>query len=485
MTSVDDYSYNSYTHIPRHIDTINSSLRTVQFLLQRTFRWEISPTILEHIQKCYGWQPEALLKLDPCSTTIDTSFCDTFEVMQALSREHIMMMMTRRETQVIIDPKEINDFTQDMHRFHLYLQISDQLSYDNLYHDSSKDIFISICIFGTIAYLRKQKIFVLVCEKKTNIFDALDFMTNHTNISIVTTRQIDANSGNITVEVGKYCIAQYFSSRPERKQIATTAWKKDNPSKLELLVYRNGEEENVHTCMLYKCRHTKFVQQQFVSSTKFVQLLVKNQGFLLTYCTDKNTKMISQAMLSGPGDVRFRGVMAKEVVNGEVKYTRILHGDEIVYEEDDNGKVKLDKLNNRSTRPEMLIGWKVAKMCSCNNDDEEEKYEYRILKLGIPVDAEWITPVTDDCLINAEKLRASKCIVLDIQLPLKDQEQSVVPQELTAKSYIYDGGQVTIYRVGQEVYPHEFDGDSQKSCAPGIHFYKYRKSVFDTYLNNL
>ena len=71
---------------------------------------------------------------------------------------------------------------------------------------------------------------------------------------------------------------------------------------------------------------------------------------------------------------------------------------------------------------------------------------------------------------------------MDILLVDEDKEVSVVPEELVAYSYIYDD--ITFeYKVGIEVFPDSFDKDESNGCGNGIHFFRNKKSVIETYYN--
>ena len=88
-----------------------------------------------------------------------------------------------------------------------------------------------------------------------------------------------------------------------------------------------------------------------------------------------------------------------------------------------------------------FIGWKIGK--------------HSIIKLEIPEDAERSSS-------NSRKCRCSKAKVLEIQ-------------SLTDETILHDedmsdiGG--LIYRVGEMVYPDEWDPNRWNECSHGIHFF--------------
>ena len=73
---------------------------------------------------------------------------------------------------------------------------------------------------------------------------------------------------------------------------------------------------------------------------------------------------------------------------------------------------------------------------------------------------------------------------MDIQYPTEE-EESVVPDEIVAYSYLYDKNSESFqYRVGGEVIPDSFDENENESCTNGIHFYRDRYTIFDMYIDN-
>lgn len=155
---------------------------------------------------------------------------------------------------------------------------------------------------------------------------------------------------------------------------------------------------------------------------------------------------------------------------------QVYSDDELVYDEKED-TLLLDKLDTNSrSRLFSTVGWKLVRNLHG---------EHRILKLRIPETAHIITPVDHDFVVARQKKRCNKCVVEDIQFPLRGEECSVVPEELSAVSCVYDGRMKCTYRVGEEVVPSSFCEDVNKGCAAGIHFFTDRDTVFETYLRQI
>lgn len=176
--------------------------------------------------------------------------------------------------------------------------------------------------------------------------------------------------------------------------------------------------------------------------------------------------------------LRYRGKKYSGSSIGDKNISKtIWDGDKIVYnkEGDDTLINLLVEDPNNSLRTEMVIGWKVAKSNSG---------ELRIVKLGILPDAIIVRPVDEEYFITGGKERCDKAIVMDIQLPIKDNEISVVPEERSVYSYIYNYNYSSFeYNVGGEVIPDSFDSNEDKGCANGIHYFRNRLDVFKNYID--
>jgi hypothetical protein len=175
-------------------------------------------------------------------------------------------------------------------------------------------------------------------------------------------------------------------------------------------------------------------------------------------------------------ELRYRGRYEEIVSQGKIVSKKLLKNDELIYNKE-NDQVLVDQLKRFKIKDEIVIGWKVAK--SIDGD------EHRILKLMIPVDAKIVQPVDREFFSTRGKVRCSKAIVMDIQLPLKNGEVSCVPREMSAYSYVYEKDRPFVYHVGKEVIPDEFDENEDLSCTNGIHFYHDRDIVFEQFLDHL
>lgn len=188
---------------------------------------------------------------------------------------------------------------------------------------------------------------------------------------------------------------------------------------------------------------------------------IKNESLIISECTitDKNTGL------------RFRGKYEYRE-NGNENKTILQKNDIIEYHEEDNN-ILVDTIKNYEiNNNEYIIGWKVVK--NING-------ELRIVKLGIDTDVKKIIPIDSDYYLTRGKERCEKAIVLDIQMPYKDQEISVVPNEMESYSCVYNDS-LFKYSVGKEVYPDSFDIDENNSCSNGIHYYRDKNILFEMYI---
>ena len=204
-----------------------------------------------------------------------------------------------------------------------------------------------------------------------------------------------------------------------------------------------------------------------------------NKNGLLCKCvydnTTKQSVIVSQCMMNNSNsDIRYRGTYKEIRSNGETVKKSLQKDDELIYNKE-GGQVLIDKINTKSIKNEIQIVWKVAK---------SETGEKRIIKLGIPIDAKIVKPICDDFFYTRGKERCDKAFVMDIQYPTEE-EESVVPDEIVAYSYLYDKNSESFqYRVGGEVIPDSFDENENESCTNGIHFYRDRYTIFDMYIDN-
>ncbi len=191
------------------------------------------------------------------------------------------------------------------------------------------------------------------------------------------------------------------------------------------------------------------------------------------YKSKTNTSnIISVYSKEGDNNLRYRGKYKSSSKDGKTIKEILEINDKVVYEKDEE-EVLIDSISNLTLKDDdLIIGWKITK--NING-------EYRIIKLGIPVDAEKLKPVHEEFFVTREKERSNKAIVMDIQLPVKE-EISVVPKEMVAYSFVYSDTNKFEYKVGCEVIPDTFCSDPAQSCASGIHYYRDRNSIFEIYL---
>ncbi len=175
--------------------------------------------------------------------------------------------------------------------------------------------------------------------------------------------------------------------------------------------------------------------------------------------------------------IRYRGKYTGTSQDGK-PFKKTIHIDDKLKYLLEGDEVKVDLLDNKKrTNDEGIIVYKIAK---------SEYGDLRIVKLFVPPDAKIVRPIDSEYFINFGKERCDKAIVMDIQLPIKDEEKSVVPEEMTAYSYIHkiNGSNNFEYKVGQEVYPDSFNPDENIGCANGLHFYQDRLTIFKAFIDN-
>lgn len=485
-------SYDETYKLYQTITPIEDIDHSIAPILRLPFRTEIQSQILDHIHRCYDWYPDAVLNLKPYPCTTTHNFMDalaplasTVNIMSQMGSQRRLMEMAKQETGVILNKKLYLNFLKTIDKQLHGLSTTMMVYFSSFtFEDKEKNIKMMILpCGGEIIYFGNQNML---------IFDNHEFM-----VSLHSSKHA-ADQGDLTLQFDNVCIAQHMNVVSNELSAVVTKHFAD-VSRCQTLEYLmkvdDSDSDVINGITRYRSRCVRFLHRQVLTKTQHARLLLKNRGYEFNCRVFKDGKtydhLISQAMMNGGGNIRYRGTFKSESVNGEVKYTRVMHDDDIKYEEDEKGQVTVDELNQPlKERQEMMIGWKVVKMglgsssSSSSSASSSVDSEFRILKLGIPVEAEVIIPIESDYCLNGGKMRCSQCIVMDIQLPLRDEEKSVVPDEMTAHSCLYDD-KITNYRVGQTVYPDAFDRNTKKSCTAGIHFFKHRATVFDTYLNNM
>jgi hypothetical protein len=259
-----------------------------------------------------------------------------------------------------------------------------------------------------------------------------------------------------------------------------------NENKSEIFNYSIDSDLNIKQFYEFNNKETKFkMKLSGLSNYKkniSINKYIKADCEFVEYC-DYNTnfrQIISQCMIADNNDgsgLRYRGKYTGTSLNGENIKKTITFDDKIVFDkEGDETKTNLlvDK-KKYMNRTELIIGYKVAKSA---------QGELRIIKLGITPDAQIVRPIDEEYFINHNKERCNKAIVMDIQLPIKEEEISVVPTESVAYSYVYKSGKNDFnYKIGTEVIPDAFEPNEYIGCAQGIHYFQNRLDVFKAYID--
>ena len=255
--------------------------------------------------------------------------------------------------------------------------------------------------------------------------------------------------------------------------------------KKELFNIRTNNKCNLKKNYKYVNTETKMVLNSytFYDYEKKIEYLKYNKNncdFEEYYNHNNHFKyIISQCMISDDSTgLRYRGKYTGTSQNDKITRKSISIDDELKYLLEGD-EVKVDTLENKTRNVEEgFIAYKIAK---------SEQGDLRIVKLFVPPDAKVIRPIDEEYFINFGKERCDKAIVMDIQLPIKDNEISVVPEEMVAYSYIHkiNGTNSFEYKVGQEVYPDNFNSDENIGCGSGIHFYQDRLTVFKAFVDKI
>jgi hypothetical protein len=258
-----------------------------------------------------------------------------------------------------------------------------------------------------------------------------------------------------------------------------------NQNQTQLFNYSIDSDLNIKQLYDYSNKETKLkikyngtlFQKKGIEINKYIKLGCEFEEYY-----DSNTNFrqnISQCMIgnSDTSGLRYRGKYTGTSTNGSNIKKTITFGDKIVFDkegEETKTNLLVDK-KKYTNRTDMIIGYKVAKSA---------QGELRIIKLGITPDAQIVVPIDEDYFINLNKERCDKAIVMDIQLPIKEEEISVVPEEMVAYSYVYKSGKTDFdYKIGTEVIPDGFEPNEDIGCAQGIHYFQSRLNVFEAYID--
>jgi hypothetical protein len=261
----------------------------------------------------------------------------------------------------------------------------------------------------------------------------------------------------------------------------STVSNKNKTQKIKISIDNNGNIIKNYffsntTINLRLLSHTLYTNEKIVTTSNKDGLISQS-----TFVYDtKIEKYISQYMMNDPNSgLRYRGKYEEEKKDGSIVKKTLTtsdgKSDTVVYNKEDN-IVTVDVLQRTRKENEIVIGWKVVKSASG---------ELRILKLGIPADADIVMPIDSEFFRTRGKERCNRAIVMDIQKALKEEEISVVPDEIIAYSYLFTGNENNppfSYKLGSAVVPDFFDPNEDESCTGGIHFYRNRNDVFDVYV---
>ena len=307
--------------------------------------------------------------------------------------------------------------------------------------------------------------YVLIMNDGYVIFDSNIIITSIANNIII------INKNNIKLISDNTVCNMFLSS----KQIIAYAYN----SSFSNIIKSSISDDKQNISYNYKCKITgKKINHytELLNNGTDISIETCNINNFVKYSIHTNdiTNIISQCTITdNTTGLRHRATHNRSSNSSNNSSNTIIKFDNNIEYHKEDSQVKVDNLNNKFPKNESFIGYKLCK---------SQNGEKRIVKLFIPEDAEVVLPIDSDFLTCNFKERASKAIVMDILLVDEDKEVSVVPEELVAYSYIYDD--ITFeYKVGIEVFPDSFDKDESNGCGNGIHFFRNKKSVIETYYN--
>lgn len=366
--------------------------------------------------------------------------------------------------------KTIEESINKKNLFHYIINSGDYFLLNSI--DYKQYMFLSeMCTF----IVGDQYILFIPHYPEKNVQINLDNVTN--NYLLITDKQFYLKKNNLTINV-KYT---FDTSNLEN---IVYGYIKDKFKK-ELFNIRTNNKCDLKKNYRYTNNETKMAisSYTFYDYKKKIEYLKYNKNncdFEEYYNHNNHFKhIISQCMVSDDSTgLRYRGKYTETSKDGKPIKKSIEFDDELKYLLEGD-EVKVDMLENKPRKNnEGFVAYKIAKS---ENDD------LRIVKLFVPPDAKVIRPIDEEYFISFGKERCDKAIVMDIQLPIKDNEISVVPDEMIAYSYIHkiNGTNSFEYKVGQEVYPDGFDSDENTSCGKGLHFFQDRIKVFKAFVDNV
>lgn len=354
---------------------------------------------------------------------------------------------------------------------------------DVCFLDGENQVYLKVTPFGSVYVFLRRQIVLIECDISGDIF----VLHYHPQRGAVIGF---SSSDDFEPERGIFHNSPLKRGHTRYENHLTLKMSPDNANRSEMIFESPKNRQNislVHDSQSGICVWTTSFYGKH-SSMKMVELFNTVTTQHVTYWekfgvpvivthnqTTKTSVIISQAMMTNSETgLRFRGTFSREENNGKVAYQQIKKDDDILYDEKDD-TVLVDKINPKEERKEWTIGWKLVK--------NDQSGEHRILKVAIPPDAKIVTPIDSEILVHRMKKRCDKFVVSDIQLPTAE-ETSVVPEERSAISCVYDGPHSVVYRLGEMATPHDFDEEVGKSCTAGLHFFGDRQSIFETYLKD-
>jgi hypothetical protein len=316
--------------------------------------------------------------------------------------------------------------------------------------------------------------FVIIYNKNNNLL-----LLNNVDLSHVYIISTDIETKNRIIS-GKIFDLNYHFKYNDNKKMIYGYYK--NQFIKSLLNYT--EDCNNNSILNIKYNNTKnninYKEYKIDKNNGDIINIINKNGLIIeryyNYVTNIEN-IISYCMMDGTSngnELRYRGKYTEEKKDDKTINKRLTINDSIEYDESE-GKVLVDKIRNIDLKSVYIIGWKVAK---------NENGDLRIIKLCINDDSIIVIPINEEYLLYGKKERCNYAIVLDIQMPILEEEITVVPDELIAYSFIYDKNETKFeYYAGKEVFPDTFNEDQNIGCGNGIHYYRDKNDLFEYFIN--
>ena len=293
----------------------------------------------------------------------------------------------------------------------------------------------------------------------------------------------DNEEGNVIIactprtKTGKFFSTTFRAEYLEGNEQVHALIQSSNETRLEMTARRTG-----FTRTTFQSRYSSYEETLIpLNQSDRIECFVKNGVTVFTFYSASfhfRRSWASTMMFDGTErDHRFDWERECDLSTGLIRRECIRRDGEVVYLSSSSSSHPLVS-QTWSPRPRSgeMTGWKLARL---------ENGEEAIVTLHIPANARVVMPMDDLFPTGHLKMRCDRALVVAIE-PVEDNEEKNEErnEERIAFSCVYSFSSSETpleYRVGTWVVPDSFDDCPSKACAPGIHFFPDRRSVFRTY----